>query len=94
MKFVCRIEFVIWTIVWRKLTCHNDIITYSILKFKHKSSRAYLTDIPNSISIGHKRAEIHVGKLTKVMKKNGFNVTVTLTFDPRSPISIRSEPVR
>ena len=27
------------------------------------------------------------------MKKNAYYVTVTLTFDPRSPISIGSEPV-
>ena len=41
MKFVCSIEFEMWTIIWRKLKWrHNDVITHSIfIKLKHKSTK-------------------------------------------------------
>ena len=55
MKFVCSIEFNIWTIVWRKLKWrHNDVITYSIfMKFKQKFIKSIFKQC-----IGHKTAEI------------------------------------
>ena len=61
MQFLGSIEFEIWTIVWRKPKgCHNDIIIRSILWNSNTyPPRAYLTDKPNSILIGHKRADIH-----------------------------------
>ena len=42
MKFVCLMEFEIWTIVYRKLKWrHNDVITHSnLIKFKHKSTKS------------------------------------------------------
>ena len=56
--------------------------------------RAYLSDKVNFMLIGHKRAEIQSRKVNRELRsKNGYSVTVTLTFDPRSPISIVFEPV-
>ena len=97
IKFVYSIEFEIWTIVWRKLKwCHNDVITHLILwNLNTKRPRVYLSDISNFILIEHKRAEIKSKEVNgELWRKNGYYVTVTLTFDQRSPISITSEPVR
>ena len=48
----------------------------------------------SNISFWHRRAEIHsIGKLTENYEEKRYCVTVTLTFDQRSPISIGSEPV-
>ena len=91
MKFVGSIELEIWTIVCRKLKWrHNDVITHSnLFKFKH---RAYLSDKLNFILIRHKRAEIQSREVNRELwRKNGYYVTMTLTFDPRSPISIGFE---
>ena len=46
--------------------------------------RAYLSDKLNFILIRHKRAEIQNREV--LGRKNVFYVTLTLTFDPRSPI--------
>ena len=55
-------------------------------------SRAYLSDKLNFILIGLKRAKIQRREINRELwRKNGCNVTVTLTFDPRSPISIGFE---
>ena len=76
----------------------NDvIITCSIfMKFKHKSTKGiYLSDMPNLILIEHKRVEIYSREVNRELRtKNGYYVTVTLTFDQWSPISIGFEPVR
>ena len=57
--------------------------------------RVYLSYIPNFILIEHRRAEIQSRKFNReVWRKNWYYVTVTLTFDPRSPISIGFDPVR
>ena len=98
IKFVCSIEFEIWTIVWRKLKWrHNDVITYLFFlwNFNTNRPRVYLSDIPNCILIEQERDEIRSREVNReIWRKNGNNVNVTLTFDPRSPISIGFEPVR
>ena len=54
--------------------------------------RAYLSDKLNIILIGHKRADIQSREVNReLVRKNGYYVTVTLTFDPRLPISIGFE---
>ena len=51
--------------------------------------------MPNFILIGHKRAEIESREVNRELgRKNGYYITVTLTFDQRSPISIWFEPLR
>ena len=97
-KFVSSIEFEKWTLVWKKLKWrHNDVISHSnFMKFKHKSTkgRLYLSDIPNFILIECKKAEIQSSEVNRdLWRKNRNYVTVTLTFDPRSPISIGFESV-
>ena len=91
-KLVGSIEIYIWTIVLRKRKYrHNDVITDSIfMKFKHKSTKC--------ISKRHtefhfdRRAEIKSREVNRELwRKNGYYVTVTLTFDLRSPISIGFE---
>ena len=59
--------------------------------FKNRP-RVYLRDITNFILIELKTAEIQSREVNR--RKNGYYVTVTFTFDPRSPISIEFEPVR
>ena len=47
------------------------------------------------IVIEHKRAEVYSRNVNRELRrKNRYYVTMTLTFDPRSPISIRFEPVQ
>ena len=88
LKFVGSIEFEIWTIIWRKLKwSHNDIIICSILmKSKHKSSRGIPTYQilfwSNVIELRYK-----VGKVTENYEKNGYCVTVTMTFDPMAEVT-------
>ena len=91
---VCSIEFDIWSIVRRKLKwCHYLFDFYK--KWTTNLLRVYLSDILNFIFIGHKRAEIQSREVNEELwRKNGYYVTVTLTFDPRSPNSIGSEPMR
>ena len=64
---------------WR----HNDVITHSIfMKFKHNRPRVYLSGIPNFILIEHKRAKIQSREVNRELwRKNGYYVTVTLTFE-------------
>ena len=97
-KFVCSIEYEIWTIVWRKPKWrNNDVIIHStFMKFKHKSTKGISKQhISNSILIEHKRADVQSREVNKELwRKNGYYVFVTMTFDPRSPISIGSEPVQ
>ena len=51
--------------------------------------------IPNFILIVYKRAEIQGREVNRELRReNGYYVTVTLTFDPRSPISIGFGPVQ
>ena len=91
MKFVGSIEFEIWTVVWKNL---NDVtMTSSPIRFLRNSNtnlpRAFLSDIPNLVLIRQKRAEILCRKLIENYEEKMVNyVTVTLTFDSRSPISI------
>ena len=57
--------------------------------------RAYPSDKMNFILIGHKRAEIQSREFNReLLGTNGYYVTVTLTFDPRSPIQKGFEPMR
>ena len=78
----------------------NDVIMTSspiriLWKLNTNRPRIYLSDIPKFIFIKHKRAEIYSREVNKdLWRKNGYYVTVTLTFDPRSPNSIGSEPLR
>ena len=56
-----------------------------------KRPRVYLSNIPIFNLIKHKIAEIQSREVNrKLWRKNGYYGTVTLTFDPRSPISIGS----
>ena len=57
-KFVGSIEFEMYRQSFKENL--NDVITHSIfMKFKHANlPKAYLSDTPNFILIGHKRAEI------------------------------------
>ena len=97
MKFVGSIEFEIWTIVWRKLKWrHYDVITFSIfMKFKHESIKGISK---RHTKFHYDRTEESWDTMYEVNKelwrKNGYYVTVTLTFVPRSPISIGFEAVR
>ena len=95
-KFLGSIEFEIWTIVWRKLKWrHNDVITYSnFIEFDQNSTKGIgLNDMLNFILIENKRTEIQSREVNRELwRKNGYNVTVTLTFYPRSPISLGFEP--
>ena len=92
-KFVGLIECEIWTIVCRKLKWRHLLFEfYEILNTNRP--RVYLSDIPNFHFIKHKRAEIQGREVNRELwRKNCYHVTVTLTFDPRSPNSIGSEPV-
>ena len=91
MKLVCSIEFEILTIVWRKLKWRHHLFNFC-LNSNTNLPRVFLNDIPNFISIGHKRAEIQSREVNrKLWRKNGYYVTMTLTFYPRSPIGF--EPV-
>ena len=90
MKFVGLAEFEIWTIVWRKVKWRHNFIF--IKNSNTKLPRAYLSDIQHFISIGNKRAEIQ-GREVNYEERNEYQVTVTLTLNPRSPISIGFEPV-
>ena len=57
--------------------------------------RAYVSGRPNFKLIVNKRAEIHSKEGTKELRrKDGNCVTVSLTFNQRSSISIGFEPVR
>ena len=72
----------------------NDVITHSIfMKFRPRVC-IYLSNISNFILIEHNRTEIQI-KEVNIELKNGYYVTVsvTLTFKPRSPISIEFEQV-
>ena len=93
-KFVGSIEFEIWTIVWRQLKWrHLPFEFHEILNTNRP--RVYQRDIPNFILIKHKRAEIQGREVNRwLWRKNGYYVTVNLTFVPRSLNSIGSEPVR
>ena len=57
--------------------------------------QTHLSDIPNFISIRHNKAEIQRREFKRELwRKIGYYVTVILTFDPRSPISIGFELVQ
>ena len=84
----------IWTFVWKKLKWHH----YDVIWFQWNSHTnmqiAYVNGIPNFSLIRHDRAEIYSRDVNrKLWRKNGYWVTVTLTFDPRSPISIGFVPM-
>ena len=80
----------------------NDVtMTPSLFRFLWYSNtnlpRTYLSDILiiNFMTIRYRRAAIQSREVNrKLWRKNGYYVTVTLTFDPRLPISIGFEPVR
>ena len=78
----------------------NDVtLTSSPIRFLSNlytsRPRVYLSDIADFILIEHKRAEVYSKEVNRELRrKNGYYVTVTLTFDPRSPISIGFEPVQ
>ena len=94
MKFVGSVEFENWQSYEENL---NDVtMTTSSIRILQNSNtnlpRAYLSDKLNFILIGHDIAEIQRREVNrKIWRKNGYYVTVTLTFDPRSPISIGFE---
>ena len=72
---------------------NNVTMTSSPIRILSNSNanlpRPYLSDKLNFILIGHKRAEIQNREVNRELgRKNVFYVTLTLTFDPRSPISI------
>ena len=95
IKRVGSIEFEIWTIVYIKRKWrHNDVITHStFMKFQPKSTKGISKR--HTILIEHNRAEIWSREVNRELwRKNGNYVTMTLTFGPRSPISIGFEPVR
>ena len=97
MKFVSAVEFEIWTFVWRKLKWrHHDVIIRLIFLWNSTTNlqRAYLSGIPNFSLIRDKIAEIYSMEINRELwRKNEYWVTVNLTFDSRSPISIGSDPV-
>ena len=69
----------------------NDVIMTSsniwiLWNLNTNRPRVYLSDISNFILIDHKRAEIQDREVNRELwRKYGYYVTVTLTFDPRSP---------
>ena len=92
-NFVGSVEFEIRTIVWRTHKWrHNNIITHSIsMKFNTNLSRVSKRHT-GFILIEHKKAEIQSRDVNKELwRKNGYYVTVTLTFDLKSPISISQQ---
>ena len=106
MMSVSGIVFEIWPLVHLHLRYEwlfgenlNDVtMTSSLIWFLWNLTtnrpRVYLSDIPNFILIGQKRAEIESREVNRALwRKNGYYVTVTLTFDPISPNSIGFEPV-
>ena len=63
--------------------------------FNTNRPRVYLSDISNFILIEYKRAKIQSREVNgELWRKNEYYVIVTLTFNPRSPISIGFEPVQ
>ena len=94
MKFVGSVELEIWKFVWWKPKWrHHPCDFYEI--FNANLQRAYLSGILNFSLIRHKRAKIYSREVNRELWiKNGYWVTVTLTFDPRSPISIGSEVIQ
>ena len=79
---------------------YNDItMTSSLLWFLWNSNttlpRAYISGIPKFSLIRHKIAEIYTREVNRELwRKTRYWVNVTLTFDPRSPISIGSESIQ
>ena len=71
MKFPSSKEFEIWTMFGDSLYHMMITMTSSFIRFLWNSNtnppRAYLSDIPNFIFIGHKRHEIHNGEVNREM---------------------------
>ena len=98
LKSVGSVEFEIWTFLYRKPKWrHYDVIINLIsMKFTYKSVKSILISrIPNFSLIRHRSTEIYIREVNRELwRKNGNWVTVTLTFNPRSPISIGFKDMR
>ena len=86
-----------WTLYCYVLV-HNDVTSSPIrILWNLNTNRpmVFVSDIPNFILIKHKKAEIQSREVNREWwRKNGYYVTVTLTFDPRLPNLIWFEPVQ